>query len=76
MSPSVRLFKRLAVGLLGLFVALSALAVPLADALQQLPPAIGDHAPEPAPLVVVAVVLLALGAVLRKRAGSAGRSPR
>lgn len=74
MPSSVRLLKRLVVGLLGLLVTLSALAVPLADALHQLPPAIGDRAPEPAPLVVVAVALLALGAALRHRAGGAGRS--
>lgn len=69
MSINTSLARRLVVGFLMLLIALTAAAFPLVDGLQQLPPALGDDAPQPAPLVLFAFALLALGTFLRRYGG-------
>lgn len=64
MSFNTRLIRAVAIGLLGLLFALTALAIPLAETLHAAPV---NDAPQPAPLAVVAIVLLWLGALLRNR---------
>jgi hypothetical protein len=68
MSSHGFFIKRLVLTVVGLLVTLSAIAAPFVDALQ-LPSAMNEHAPQPAPLLLCAFALLAISALLRTRGG-------
>jgi hypothetical protein len=63
MPFNTRFIRAVAVGLLGLLFAMTALAIPLAETLYSAP--VRD-APQPAPLAILAIVLLWLGALLNR----------
>jgi hypothetical protein len=67
---NTRLWRRLTLGALALFIVVIANASPLVGALLSLPLPLDRSVPQPAPLALFAVAVLVLGMMLRDRGGT------